>query len=188
MKLFNNHSGLRGLPRFVEGIYWATGLSLTTPFAEGCAGTNNKASPQEQSPKQRCTFSRSVQFSSVQFSPPGRRQIIRREIISSPTSFSSVHRHTMQFSSVHTIIIWTDIQSSVHTFGLDFMGIIFFLRSKFMRAVPGVNHIAWPTGKYLSTHFVHFSSGYIGPNTFCRTLERGHSWAGLTPHICILWC
>ena len=70
MKLFNNHSGLRGLPCFAEGIYWATGLSLTTPFTEGCPGVNNKASPpgrhQEQAPKQRCTFS-STTFSSVQF-------------------------------------------------------------------------------------------------------------------------
>ena len=68
MKLFNNHSGLRGLPRFAEGIYWATGLSLTTPFTEGRLGVNNKASPpgrhQEQAPKQRCTFS-STAFSSV---------------------------------------------------------------------------------------------------------------------------
>ena len=70
MKLFNNHSGLRGLPCLAEGIYWATGLSLTTPFTEGRPGVNNKASPpgrhQEQAPKQRCTFSplRSVQFSS----------------------------------------------------------------------------------------------------------------------------
>ena len=59
MKLFNNHCGLRGLPRFAEGIYWATGLSLATPFTEGCPGVNsinNKASPpgrhQEQAPKQ----------------------------------------------------------------------------------------------------------------------------------------
>ena len=55
MKLFNNHSGLRGLPCFAEGIYWATGLSLTTPFTEGCPGVNNKASPpgrhQEQASK-----------------------------------------------------------------------------------------------------------------------------------------
>ena len=76
MKLFNNHSGLRGLPRFTEGIYWATGLSLTTPFTEGyrCAGADNKASPpgrhQEQVSKQRCTFSPTT-FSSVQFSLGG---------------------------------------------------------------------------------------------------------------------
>ena len=76
MKLFNNHSGLRGLPCLAEGIYWATGLSRTTPFTEGRLGVNNKASPpgrhQEQAPKQRCTFRpttfSSVQFSSVQFS------------------------------------------------------------------------------------------------------------------------
>ena len=71
MKLFNNHSGLRGLPCLAEGIYWATGLSLTTPFTEGRLGVNNKASPpgrhQEQAPKQRCTF-RPTTFSSVQFS------------------------------------------------------------------------------------------------------------------------
>ena len=75
MKLFNNHSGSRGLPRFAEGIHWATGSSLTTPFTEGCPGVNDKASPpgrhQEQAPKQRCTFRphamplRSVQFSST---------------------------------------------------------------------------------------------------------------------------
>ena len=69
MKLFNDHSGLRGLPCLAEGIYWATGLSLTTPFTEGCPGVNNKASPpgrhQEQAPKQRCTFSPTT-FSSVQ--------------------------------------------------------------------------------------------------------------------------
>ena len=71
MKLFNDRSGLRGLPCLAEGIYWATGLSLTTPFTEGCLGVNNKASPpgrhQEQAAKQRCTFS-STTFSSVQFS------------------------------------------------------------------------------------------------------------------------
>ena len=38
MKSFNNHSGSRGLPRFAEGIHWATGLFLTT-------GVNGKASP-----------------------------------------------------------------------------------------------------------------------------------------------
>ena len=62
---------LRGLPCFAEGIYWATGLSLTTPFTEGRLAVNNKASPpgrhQEQAPKQRCTFSPTT-FSSVQFS------------------------------------------------------------------------------------------------------------------------
>jgi hypothetical protein len=71
MKLFNNHSGLRGLPCLAEGIYWATGLSLTTPFTEGRLGVNNEASPpgrhQEQAPEQRCTFSPTA-FSSVQFS------------------------------------------------------------------------------------------------------------------------
>ena len=73
MKLFNNHSarGLRGLPCLAEGIYWATGLSLTTPFTEGRSGVNSKASPpgrhREQAPKQRCTFSSTsyVQFSSA---------------------------------------------------------------------------------------------------------------------------
>ena len=70
MKLFNDHSGSRGLPCLAEGIYWATGLSLTTPFTEGRLGVNDKASPpgrhQEQAPKQRCTF-RPTTFSSVQF-------------------------------------------------------------------------------------------------------------------------
>ena len=51
---------------------WATGLSLTTPFTEGCPGANVKASPpgrhQEQAPEQRCNFSPTA-FSSVQFSP-----------------------------------------------------------------------------------------------------------------------
>ena len=45
VKLFNNHSGSRGLPSFIKGIYWATGLFLRTPFTEGCAGANKKASP-----------------------------------------------------------------------------------------------------------------------------------------------
>ena len=65
-------SGSRGLPRFIKGTYWATGLFLTTPFTEGCAGANKKASPpgrhQEQASKQRCTFSLTT-FSSVQFYP-----------------------------------------------------------------------------------------------------------------------
>ena len=69
VKSFNNHSGLRGLPCLAEGIYWAAGLSLTTPFTEGRLGVNDKASPpgrhQEQAPKQRCTF-RPTTFSSVQ--------------------------------------------------------------------------------------------------------------------------
>ena len=69
MKLFNNHSGLRGLPCLAEGICWATGSSLTTPFTEGRLGVNDKASPpgrhQEQTPEQRCTF-RPTTFSSVQ--------------------------------------------------------------------------------------------------------------------------
>ena len=60
------------VPCLAEGIYWATGLSLTTPFTEGRLGVNNKASPpgrhQEQAPRQRCTF-RPTTFSSVQFSP-----------------------------------------------------------------------------------------------------------------------
>ena len=49
MKSFNNHSGSRGLPRFAagfaEGIHWATGSSLTTPFTEGCLGVNDKPRP-----------------------------------------------------------------------------------------------------------------------------------------------
>ena len=45
MNSFNNHSGSRGLPRFARGICWATGLSLATPFTEGCPGVNDKASP-----------------------------------------------------------------------------------------------------------------------------------------------
>ena len=70
MKLFNNHSGLRGLLRFIEGIYWATGLFLTTPFTEGCPGANNKASPPGRLRNRRLNSValldplRSVQFSS----------------------------------------------------------------------------------------------------------------------------
>ena len=84
MKSFNDHSGSRGLPCFAEGIRWATGLSLTTPFTEGCPGVNDKASPpgrhQEQAPEQRCTF-RPTTFSSVQFDsglrvrPPSRAKV-----------------------------------------------------------------------------------------------------------------
>ena len=64
-----NHSGLRGLPRFIKGICWATGLFLRTPFTG--AGVNKKASPpgrhQEQASKQCCAFSPTA-FSSVQCS------------------------------------------------------------------------------------------------------------------------
>ena len=82
MKSFNNHSGLRGLPCLAEGIYWATGLSLPTPFTEGRLGVNNKASPpgrhQEPAPKQRCTFS--------------------------PTTFSS-DRNRFYFTTVHRAVL-----------------------------------------------------------------------------------
>ena len=44
MKSFNNHSGSRGLPRFIKGIHWLTGSFLRTPFTEGRAGANKKAS------------------------------------------------------------------------------------------------------------------------------------------------
>ena len=71
MKSFNDHSGLRGPPCLAEGIYWATGSSLTTPFTEGSLGVNDKAPRpgrhQEQAPELRCTFSPTT-FSSVQFS------------------------------------------------------------------------------------------------------------------------
>ena len=71
MKLFNNHSGSRGPPRFVKGIYWEAGSFLRTSFTEGCAGAsvrfssgaNETASPPGR--QQRCTFSptmRSVQY------------------------------------------------------------------------------------------------------------------------------
>ena len=74
MKLFNNHSGLGGLPCFTEGVHWATGSSLTTPFTEECPGVNDKASPpgrhQEQARKQRCTF-RPTAFSSFQWDHKG---------------------------------------------------------------------------------------------------------------------
>ncbi len=76
MKLFNNHSGLRGLPRFAEGIYWATGSSLT-PFTEGCAGVTRelmtKPRPLAVIRNRRLNSVallvplHSVQFSSVQF-------------------------------------------------------------------------------------------------------------------------
>ena len=70
--------------------YWATGLFLRTPFAEGCAGANKKASlpgrhqeqapkkrHQEQAPKQRCSLRPTIYSSvavlaplcSVQFRP-----------------------------------------------------------------------------------------------------------------------
>ena len=49
MKVFNNHSGSRGLPRFIKGICWATGSFLRTdiyhtmpyhtPFTEGVRGS-----------------------------------------------------------------------------------------------------------------------------------------------------
>ena len=64
MKLFNNHSGSRGPPRFIKGIYWATSLFLRSPFTEGCAGDNKTASPPDR--QKRCTFSPTT-FSSVQF-------------------------------------------------------------------------------------------------------------------------
>ena len=76
MQLFNNHlvplrsvqfssdhSGSRGLSRFIKGIHWATGLFLRTPFTEGCAGANKKASPPGR--QRRCTF-RPTTFSSAQ--------------------------------------------------------------------------------------------------------------------------
>ena len=65
MKVFNNHSCSRSLPRFIEGIYWVTSLFLRTPCTEGCAGANKKASPPGR--QQCCTFSPTT-FSSVQFS------------------------------------------------------------------------------------------------------------------------
>ena len=63
MKLCKNHSGSRGLPSFIKGIYWETSLFLRTPFTERCVGANEIASPPGR--QQRCTFSplRSVQFS-----------------------------------------------------------------------------------------------------------------------------
>ena len=92
MKSFNHHSGSRGcqgVPRFIKGIYWATGLFLRTPFMEGCAGANKKALPpgrqQEQASKQRCTFS-SVQFRAEE---PTKKNPQQRCTFS-PTTFSSV--------------------------------------------------------------------------------------------------
>ena len=68
-------------PRFIKGIYWATGLLLRTPFKERCAGANKKASSpgrhQDQASKQRgivwyvARLSHYVQFSSVQPYAPG---------------------------------------------------------------------------------------------------------------------
>ena len=109
MKLFNNQSGLRGLFRFIEEIYWATGLS-TTPFTEGCAGANTKASPpgrhQEQAPKQRCTFSPTT-FSSVQFNARGYLAWTSLGIIlflrSLYSKFSSVATFGSSFIPYHTI-------------------------------------------------------------------------------------
>ena len=59
-------------PTSIKGIYWATGLFLRTPFTEGCAGANKKASPlgRQQGRLNNVAFLvtlRSVQFSSVQF-------------------------------------------------------------------------------------------------------------------------
>ena len=45
MKLFNNHSGSRGLPSFIKGMCWATSSFLRNPFTEGCVGVNEKAPP-----------------------------------------------------------------------------------------------------------------------------------------------
>ena len=73
MKLFNNHSGLRGLPRFAEGIYWATGLSLT----RGARELIIKPRPLAVIRNRRLNSVallvplRSVQFSSVHTSHPG---------------------------------------------------------------------------------------------------------------------
>ena len=104
MKLFNNHSGLRGLPCLAEGIYWATGLSRTTPFTEGRLGVNNKASPpgrhQEQAPKQRCTFSPTT-FSSVQFTLPaawGVRGGTPRH------ARTQAHAHAHKATHTHTLV------------------------------------------------------------------------------------
>ena len=74
VKAFHNHvhSGLRGLPRFAEGICWATGLPLTTPFTEGRLGVNEKPRPLAVIRNRRLNSVallvplRSVQFSSVQ--------------------------------------------------------------------------------------------------------------------------
>ena len=77
------------------------GLSLTTPFAEGCPGVNDKASPpgrhQEQTPKQRCTF-RPTAFSSVQ-SPQKPQKFLKPP--AARAQFSSVQFSSVQFSSVH---------------------------------------------------------------------------------------
>ena len=72
VKLFNvnNLSGSGGLPHFTKGIYWTTCLFLRTPFAEGCAGANKKASPPGRHRNRRLNSVapldplRSVQFSS----------------------------------------------------------------------------------------------------------------------------
>ena len=45
---------------FTKGIYWEAGLFLRTPFTEGCAGANEKASPPGR--QQRCIFSLLVYF------------------------------------------------------------------------------------------------------------------------------
>ena len=108
MKLCNNHSGLRGLSCFAEGIYWATGSSLTTPFTEGYPGANNKASPpglhQEQAPKQRCTFS-STTFSSVQYHTMPYHAVLRWEL----RSVQGLGRQISVTDIYHTILYHTGL-------------------------------------------------------------------------------
>ena len=63
MKLFNNHSGSRGLPRFIKEIYWATSLFLRTPFTEGVRELIRKPRPLAVNNVALLVPLRSVQFS-----------------------------------------------------------------------------------------------------------------------------
>ena len=120
MKSFNNRSGLRGLPCFAEGIYWATGSSLTTPFTEGCPGVNNEASPpgrhQEQAPKQRCTFS-STTFSSVQFKE---MKMMNETIADEPEKADDIALHLESSFKLCNCSIHGSVSPILRPFGLRF--------------------------------------------------------------------
>ena len=73
MKLFNIHSGSRGLPRFIKGMDWATGLFLRTPSRRGARELVKKPHPLAVNRNRRLNNVallvplRSAQFSSVSF-------------------------------------------------------------------------------------------------------------------------
>ena len=76
MKLFNIHSGSRGLPRFIKGMDWATGLFLRTPSRRGARELVKKPHPLAVNRNRRLNNVallvplRSAQFSSVFFCSP----------------------------------------------------------------------------------------------------------------------